>query len=116
MKLILCFQIKRICLWTNYSEYLVEFLSRRRENEKFIYLVACAHPFIIEKIIQKEEDRHLFNKYIDKIIKSHYVAEGLIRNQNLKFVIGHITMSGVGGYNLMELCSQIKQKMEEFGN
>ncbi|HDD35314.1 MAG TPA: hypothetical protein ENF30_00785, partial [Candidatus Desulfofervidus auxilii] len=71
-------ELKRICLWSSYSDYLFKFLDKINKGDNYIYVVACTHPFVIEKIIPKHKNLKIFNKYIDKIVKSHYIAEKLI--------------------------------------
>ncbi len=107
-------ELKRICLWTNYSNYLDNFLSKTKKypRRKYLYLVACTHPFVIEKIIPKEKDRALFNKYLHNMIRSHYYSEKLINAENITMVIRFIHMTASVEYSLLSLCEEIKTKIQ----
>jgi len=107
-------ELKRIVLWTNYSQYLNNFLNKINKNENFLYVVTCTHPFAIKRIISNFKEIRVFNKYIEKIIKSHYIVEKLIKRENIKFIIEHITPEGKNEYNLESLCNKIKRKLDEW--
>jgi len=109
-------ELKRICLWTNYSEYWGNFLEKvkkGKKEDKYIYLVACTHPFIIEKIVPEKENRILFDKYLSKMIRSHYLAESFIMNKNIIFVIKYIRSEGGEKFSLSQLCEEIKDKIKK---
>lgn len=104
-------ELKRICFWTNYCSYLEDFLKKIRNGDKFVYVVACAQPFDIDKLIRDVKNREFFNGYIDKIVRSHYVAETLINRENIKFIIRHIDKSGRAHNNVLSLAGEIKSKV-----
>ncbi len=104
-------ELKRICLWTNYPNYWNKFFKKIKSDGKYIYLVACTHPFIIEKIVPKKANRNLFDKYLSKMIRSHYLLENFIKNENVIFVIRYIHIGGDKKYNLNSLCEEIKDKI-----
>jgi len=106
-------ELKRICLWTNYSEYLGDFL-RKVEGNKALFVVACTNPFNIDKMIPITSDRSIFKSYINKIVKSHYAVEKIINKKNVKLVIGYIDKDGEENLNLSSLCDKIVQKIKDF--
>jgi len=106
-------ELKRICLWTNYSEYLSEFL-RKVDGNKALFVVAYTNPFNIDKIIPTKSDMLIFKRYIKKIVESHYAVEKIISDKNVKLVMGYIDKNGVENLNLSSLCNKIVQKIKDF--
>lgn len=108
-------ELKRICLWTNYSNYLTAFLDKanKEDSTDFVYVVACTHPFVIEKILEYNKIA-IFNRYISNIVESHYVIEKLV-GENIKFVIRYVDKNE-NDHSLSSLCTEIKQKINEFSS
>jgi hypothetical protein len=108
-------ELKRICQWTNYSDYLTSFLEKVNDDERYIFVVACTHPMRITSFLN-DSDLMALNKYMENVFRSHYVIERLLSKDNIKFIIKHICESGSNGHNLLSLCEKIKEKINEFGD
>jgi len=104
-------ELKRICLWTNYSNYWRKFSKKVEKDKQYIYIVACTHPFIIEKIIPEKENRDILDNYLSKMIRCHYLLESYINKENIIFVIRYIHTGGDKKYNLNSLCEEIRDKI-----
>ena len=116
-------ELKRIREWTNYSDYVTEFLNKvdncdktSSKNYKFLFLVACAHEFITKWMLKDTAHAAVFNDYITKVIKSHYAIERVIARTPMDgkvlIVIEHMVKDGKDPNSLMSFCDEIKEKIE----
>jgi hypothetical protein len=116
-------ELKRVREWTNYSDYITEFLNKvdtcektGSKNYKFLFLVACAHEFITKWMLTDTAHAAVFNDYISKVIRSHYAIERVIARTPLEgkvlIAIEHIVKDGEDSNSLISFCNEIKEKID----
>jgi hypothetical protein len=116
-------ELKRVREWANYSDYVTDFLNKvdnysknSSGNHKFLFIVACAHEFSTKWMLKDTSHVAVFNDYISKVLKSHYVIEHVLSRTQMKgkvlIVIEHIVKDGKDSNSLMSFCDEIKEKIE----
>jgi hypothetical protein len=116
-------ELKRIRVWSNYSDYVTEFLNKidtcektSSKNYKFLFLVACAHEFMTKWMLTDTAHAAVFNDYISKVIRSHYAMERVIARTPMEgkvlIVIEHILKDGEDSNSLISFCDEIKEKID----
>lgn len=107
-------ELKRICLWTNYTKYFEDFLKKVK-GKKYIFLVGCTHPFKIEKMVSEKGSEKILNNYFKKLIRSNcYLTEKLLNKKNVVLVVGYVDKEGKNGNNLSSICLEIKEKIKRW--
>jgi hypothetical protein len=120
-------ELKRICTWSGYADYFMQFLEKVDEHVKsgqssrFLLLVAGVHAFVTEWVFKDSTYLDAFNDFITGLVRSHYVVERLLPQMETKrdivIVIDHIVSKErrkeEDSNTLISLCNEIKQKVEE---
>jgi hypothetical protein len=115
-------ELKRIWGWASFWDYIkklcekAETLIEQDKDNKFLFVVTSVYPPAVDAMFKRQRDIYRLNIYVQKVIKSHFVAERLLnhhlKTKNIIFIIEHIDKQGFKNCDLQSLCGEIKSKLE----